>query len=120
MGISFRYEEKPAVEEHGSNAVEGSSDFPSIKELKKAVKDALNNFQCPNCGGRRMESEKIVVEIGKIRFFKQIQEKGFFGSKYVDKHDRDVYRVHRIYLEPSGVLGFLTPAGYIRCKSCNF
>lgn len=122
MGIRFRYEKKPTEEAHGNNAVERSCDFSSKKELKKAVKNGFENFQCPNCGGHRMESDKLVVEFGKVRFFKEVRKRGLFGfgKKYVEKHVRDVYRIHRIYLEPRGALGFLTPAGYIRCKSCKW
>ncbi len=77
----------------------------------------FKNYQCPNCGGHRIEGDKVVVEIGKVRFFKEVYKKGFWGGKHVDKHDRDVFRVYNIYLEPSGFLSF---AGYIRCKSCKW
>ncbi|CAN2044177.1 conserved hypothetical protein [Candidatus Magnetomoraceae bacterium gMMP-1] len=117
MGINFHYKTRATEEKHGKNAIESSSDFSSKKDLKNAIKHAFNNFECPICGGHRMDSSKIIVEIGKVRFFKQVKKKGLFGSKYVDKHDRNVYRIHRIYLEPSA---FLSPAGYIRCKSCKW
>jgi len=120
MGISFNYKEKADEEAHGVNAVAGSNDFSSKKELKQAVKTLFEKYQCPNCGGHRIEGNGVIVEIGKMKFFHEELKKGFFGSKHVEKHIKDVWRVHNIYLELSGMFSFLSPAGYIRCKSCKW
>ena len=117
MSISFYYKDKSTEELHGQNAVEGHNDFPSKKELKNTIKAIFKNYTCPKCGGHRIDGDKVVVEIGKVSMFKEEQKKGFFGSKFVDKHEKDVYRVHNIYLESSG---FLSSAGYLRCKSCKW
>jgi len=117
MGISFEYENRQTKELHGNNAIEENYDFSTEKELKKTIKRIFKNYQCPNCGGHKMDGNRLIVEIGKIKFFREVIEKGFFGSKYVSKHDKDVWRIYNIYLKRSG---FLTPAGFIRCKSCKW
>lgn len=117
MGISFDYKEQETKEEHGSNAYLTDSDFANKKELKSTIKDLFKNYQCPNCGGHRMTGNGVIVEFGKVRFFQEVEKKGLFGSKWVNEHDTDVYRLYNIYLEPSG---FLSSAGYIRCKSCKW
>ena len=117
MSISYSFKDMPVEELYGDLAIESSNDFSSMKELKQTIKDIFSEYACPNCGGHRVEGNKVIVEIGKIRMFKEVKKEGFFGSKYVDKHDRDVYRIYNIYLEPSGFLSF---AGYIQCKSCKW
>lgn len=118
MSISFTYEDKSTEEAHGSNAIETSNDFSSEKELKKTIKNLFKNYQCPSCGGHKMDGDNIIVEKGKIKFYQEVQKKGFFGgNKFVTKHERDIWRVYNIYLKPSGFLSF---AGHIKCKSCKW
>ena len=117
MSISFNYKDKPTEEAHGNNAKEGSNDFSSEKELKRTIKNLFKNYQCPSCGGHKMDGDSVIVEKGKVKFFQEVKKKGFFGSKFVTKHNRDIWRVYNIYLKPSGFLSF---AGYIRCKSCKW
>ncbi len=117
MGISYSYKEEPVKELHGSNAIEERNDFQEKKELKKAIKIIFEEYECPNCGGHRISGNKVIVSIGKVKFFKEECKKGFFGKKYVSRNYKDIFRVYSIYLEPSS---FLNPAGYIKCKSCNW
>jgi predicted nucleic-acid-binding Zn-ribbon protein len=117
MGISFQYKDKPTEELYGNSAIEESGDFSSEKELKNTIKNIFKNYQCPSCGGHKMDGDNVIVEKGKVKFFKEVKKDGFFGSKYVNTHDRDVWRVYNIYLKPSGFLSF---AGYIKCKSCGW
>ena len=120
MGIHYRFEEQKIQEAHGSQAIAGSNDFSSKKEMKRAVKRLFKTYQCPNCGGHRTDGNSVVVKIGKVKLFKEKIKKGIFGKKYVHKRVGDLWRVYDIYLESSGFLSILSPSGYIRCKSCNW
>lgn len=117
MGIKFEYKEKDMKEVHGRTETRGNTDYNKKTELKKEIKNIFKNYECPNCGGHRVNGDGVVVEIGRVRFFREVKKKGMFGTKYVDKHDRDVYRIYTIYLESDG---FLSAAGYLRCKSCKW
>lgn len=120
MGIDYSFQEKPEQEAHGLQAVMGDNDFLSKGELKETIKRHFADYACPQCGGHRIEGDKIVVEIGRLRFFREEKRKrlfGLLGDKYVETHEKDVWRVYRIYLESSG---FLSSAGYLRCKSCKW
>lgn len=117
MSISFNYDEKPSKEIYGNSHAGEGKDFSSMKELKIYIRSMFKSYTCPNCGGHKIDGDKIIVEIGKIRFFKEVEKKGFFGIKYTNKHDGDIYRVFNIHLKPSGFLSF---AGYIRCNSCKW
>ena len=117
MGISLTFKEKETEEAHGDQAEEGEYDFNSKKELKNNVKGNFEHYECPECGGRRVTGNDVIIEFCKIRFFQQESKKGLFGVKYIDKHTKDVWRLNNIYLEPSS---FLQSAGYIRCKSCQW
>lgn len=117
MGINYFYKEKDTEELHGNNAVVGNYDFNTKKELKARVKQVIKNYACPSCGGHRVDGDKLVVEIGKVRFYKETYKKGFFGGKYTEKHQKDMFRIYGIYLQASGFLSF---AGYLKCKSCGW
>jgi Zn-finger nucleic acid-binding protein len=121
MSIGYAYKEKATQDLHETQAVAGAQDYASKKALKTAVTRHVEALQCPECGGHQLDGNKVTVEIGKVRFFQEEVKNGWFGSKkYVNRHVRDVWRFYRIYLEPSGFLGFLTPAGYVRCKNCKW
>ena len=117
MGISFEYKEQSVEQAHGSNAFMTDNDFEDKKSLKAAIKEVFKHYQCPDCGGHRMTGSGVIVEFGKVKFFQEVEKKGLLGRKWVTQHDRDVYRLYNIYLESSG---FLSSAGYIRCKSCKW
>lgn len=117
MGISISYNEEETQESHGSQAIEEKGDFSSKKELKKSIKSRFKSFTCPNCNGHRITGDGVVIDFGKVKFFKEEHKKGIFGSKYVSKNTGNVYRIYSIYLESGG---FFSSAGYIRCKSCQW
>lgn len=117
MSISFSYEELDTEELHNSDAVELSGDFDNKRQLKKHIKSVMENFNCQSCGGHRLDGDNIIVEFCKIKLFGERVKRGFFGKKYVDDHQKSIYRVSNIYLRPGG---FFSSAGYIRCKSCDW
>lgn len=120
MGIDYSFKEKPVIEAHGYNAVMGENDFSSKSDLKNAIKSLFNNFKCPSCGGHRIEGDKINVEIGKVKFFQEEKRKrlfGLLGETHVEKHEKDIWRLYGVFFESSG---FLSSAGYIKCKSCKW
>lgn len=118
MGVSYSFEEKETQELHGNHSIDGDNDFSTKRALKKYVKGVFKNYSCPSCGGHRVDGERITVEIGKIKFFKEIKKNGFFRKvKFVNKHYKDSYRIYNIKIESGGFLKF---AGYLRCKSCGW
>lgn len=118
MGISYSFEEKDTQKLYGSHAVDNSCDFSTKGALKKYIKEYFKNYTCPSCGGHQVDGEKIIVEIGKVKLFKEVKKGGFFGkSKFKNEHFKDSYRVYNIQIESSGFLKF---AGYLRCKSCGW
>ena len=120
MDIDYSFKEKPEQEAHGLQAVMGDHDFDSKGDLKEAIKRHFADYACPQCGGHRIEGDKIVVEIGKLRLFREEKRQRLFGllaDKYVVKHEKDVWRMYGLFLESSG---FLSSAGYLRCKSCKW
>ena len=117
MSIRFEYKEKAMEEIHGNKFSKASKEYSKKSELKKDIKSIMKNYECPKCGGHRINGERVVVEIGKVRLFREEKKEGIFRTKYIEKHDRDIYQVYNVYLESGG---FLSSAGYLRCKSCKW
>ena len=117
MSVRFFYKEMDDEELHGDQVYSLKNYFHSKKELKKEIKSSLNSFSCPSCGGHRISGNNGVVEIGKVRLYREKKKRGLFGTKYVEENYQTVYRVYGIYLKPGG---FLDPAGWARCNSCGW
>ncbi|MEE9355657.1 MAG: hypothetical protein V3U75_08730 [Methylococcaceae bacterium] len=117
MSINYTFKQKGTEETFGHEAVVKNRDYGSMKELKKAVKASFKAFRCPNCGYHGVDGSGVVVEIGKVRFFREKEKKGFFGKKYVSEHFRDVYRIYNIYLSSSFLTFF---SGHLKCDTCKW
>jgi predicted nucleic-acid-binding Zn-ribbon protein len=102
---------------YGNNAIDYNSDFSTMKELKESINNFFENYDCPSCGGHRMEGG-IIVEIGISKFFHEVYKKKFWGGEeLITKNFKDVWRIGSTYLKPSS---FLNSAGRIYCKSCGW
>jgi hypothetical protein len=110
--ISLTYEYKSAEKVYESRA----NDFASEKELKNAIKNWFAECQCPNCKGRKLRGDRVIVTIGKVRVYEQVkQPKLFGGTKYVDRHVKDSWRLYDAFLKPASIF-----KGYIKCTNCNW
>jgi len=117
MPIYATYKVMKDEELYGNNAIDYNSDFPTMKELKKSIDTFFKNYDCPSCGGHRMEGN-VIVEIGMSKFFHEVYKKKFWGGeKLITENFKNVWRIRRTYLKPSS---FLSSAGSIYCKSCGW
>jgi len=103
-------------DDYGDNA-----DFPSRKELKQAVKEYFQNYNCPWCGSQRINGSGVFVKFGKVDFYKEVSYKGFLGAtKYRDECYKTVWRIHETGLITGQKGGFLDSGfapGRISCKA---
>lgn len=117
MSISWNFDYIKDIELYGNQAYDTDKDFKSVSDAKKHINSMLKHYQCENCGGKRMTGHGVIIEIHKVKMYKQILKKGMFGGeKYVDEHWKTVQRVENMYVKSGGFLG---GAGVIECKSCK-
>lgn len=117
--ISFALEEKETEKLHGNQVYETDNDFSSKSELKDSIKQLLRDFTCPECGGHKVKGSGVMVEMGKVRMYREVEKKGLFGgTKYAEEHIKDVWRVYGVGLRSGAFLG--PDPGILKCKNCDW
>lgn len=114
--IPFRYVEKDRARVYSASTY----DFDTWDELKKRVKSALDNFECPTCKGHQCRGDLLYFEVRKVDIYREVEKpKLFGGTKKVDEFVKTAWRIEGMYLkQKDGGFGILSDEseGYIECK----
>lgn len=101
-------------------------DFDSWGALKSAVKECLDDYECPNCKGHQCKGRFVLTIVRKVDIYREVEKTGFFGGKKkVDEFVKTAWRVEEIVLkQKDGGWGILSDEdeGFIACgrKNCGW
>lgn len=117
MGFSWdwKYGKKETL--YGNLAYLTDHDYDSKSLAKKSVEAWLKSLYCKKCGSDNLVGGNLLVEIKEVSLFHKVEKNKFFGgTKLVEEHWKDVWRVGDLIFKDGGVFG---GGGYIECRKCK-
>lgn len=117
MNIKYNLEERKVDKAFIHKSLDEDRCFKSRMVLEKTIRLLFKKIECPDCGGHIISGNKVVIEIGKVKLYKEIKKKGVFGTKIKESYLRTIYFLYRIDLSPGGII---LSGGFLKCKFCKW
>ena len=97
--ISYTLDEQKACDLKERD--ERDDDFSSFSDLKRALRTYWDEFTCPSCGSHRVRGHGVIVQYGRIDFYREVSHKGFFGGTHFrDECYKKAWRIYSTGLRP--------------------